>query len=1153
MSAAAHQFCSCTTNALFSLALTLTLLHYNRLFLSLSFSSPLCPSPVLNPNPARALFSEQSLCKSLERLIKMEAKSHQRRPSKRPSESENIDRPNKRPAESVNIYEEGDVQKIYKFRVLLPNGTSLELKFREPDNEMPIEQFIDTVKEEYFRTMRPTEPSKVKRRIDWKSQNLYFVDAFENMITNKVNFNKFKPEKYHIIRLQDGSREVDSYELPEEYTFETAMADLIDNSLQAIWSNSVNERRLIEDRISIFDTGPGMDGSEENSIVKWGKMGASLQRSSRGQAIGGKPPYLMPFFGMFGYGGPVASMHLGRHAMVSSKTKNSKKVYTLHLKREALLNNSGSEQTWRTDGGIRHPIEDEMQKSPQGTFTKVEIFEPKMKSLDVLQLQCKLKDIYFPYIQSDEVSNTRKTIMPIEFQVNGVDLAEIEGGEVAITNLHSSNGPEFVVQLHFHFNRDILEMNSPGLRASQEANARLKCIYFPIVEGKENIERILEKLEEEGCGITENFETFSRVSIRRLGRLLPDARWAWLPFMEPRQKKGDKAHILKRCCLRAKCFIETDAGFYPTPSKTDLAHHHPYTTALRNFGNKPSEKEKEVNVDFYKDGKPLSLLQLDRQYQEWIYQMHDRYDEEIDCGEDQPLIVVNPSDKKRLSISSDVVRVHKIIRRKGTTWKSGQKIKVLKGACTGCHKNNVYATLEYILLEGFQGDAGEARIICRPLGLPDENGCILAVNDGSVSIDIRGSISLPISVIDSVKCLAIETAEWNYQLEKQRQKTPSIIDILSANHCQELEVEGAFPIDAMVYAGHVFPKEIVAVVRPVSFHSASTSKNLDQKYIVREIFSMTLEIKFRTEDKGLQDVQHIYSGHMTPSSRKGFHGLYIFPLESKCPKNFEKAGVYTFSFSLRERNSGNFEKSVQVKALSEVGKWGHLCNEKISQYNVRVGSCFPPFSLACYDIYDNRIPFTSVPEVVVKISSGGRVLANVHKMKVDLSSNKFTLKIKEALIESNELDSIRPLYGATLVICPSNELFSVSIPCQVIPGSLQLVTALPPNLERQLLPGNVIKELFLEMFDAYGNHVEGGMEVLLNVDGFHFQDQRGSIRKVDDRGCIDLSSLLRVTGGYGKNGIHFLPDVFSYHGDLVQTFFLPSVKIEMILYCNQHF
>jgi hypothetical protein len=50
--------------------------------------------------------------------------------------------------------------------------------------------------------------------------------------------------------------------------------------------------------------------------------------------------------------------------------------------------------------------------------------------------------------------------------------------------------------------------------------------------------------------------------------------------------------------------------------------------------------------------------------------------------------------------------VHQVLKRKGKSWKSGQKIKVLKGACAGCHKNNVYAALEYFLLEGCKGDAG---------------------------------------------------------------------------------------------------------------------------------------------------------------------------------------------------------------------------------------------------------------------------------------------------------------------------------------------------------------------------------------------------------------------------------------------------------------
>lgn len=115
-------------------------------------------------------------------------------------------------------------------------------------------------------------------------------------------------------------------------------------------------------------------------------------------------------------------------------------------------------------------------------------------------------------------------------QVNGVDLAEVEGGEIAITNMHSCNGPDFVLQLQFSFKKDNMsKYKSPGKwpaffinnlyiytikrlcsyvdlyfvfviylyivlwavnkimfqmnadsKTNCKANARLKCVYFPI-------------------------------------------------------------------------------------------------------------------------------------------------------------------------------------------------------------------------------------------------------------------------------------------------------------------------------------------------------------------------------------------------------------------------------------------------------------------------------------------------------------------------------------------------------------------------------------------------------------------------------------------------------------------------------------------------
>lgn len=46
--------------------------------------------------------------------------------------------------------------------------------------------------------------------------------------------------------------------------------------------------------------------------------------------------------------------------------------------------------------------------------------------------------------------------------MNGVNLAEINGGEVAVTNWHSSNGPEFVLQLRF-VKQDTDASRSPGM------------------------------------------------------------------------------------------------------------------------------------------------------------------------------------------------------------------------------------------------------------------------------------------------------------------------------------------------------------------------------------------------------------------------------------------------------------------------------------------------------------------------------------------------------------------------------------------------------------------------------------------------------------------------------------------------------------------
>uniref|UniRef100_A0A6N2LHD2 Uncharacterized protein n=1 Tax=Salix viminalis TaxID=40686 RepID=A0A6N2LHD2_SALVM len=104
------------------------------------------------------------------------------------------------------------------------------------------------------------------------------------------------------------------------------------------------------------------------------------------------------------------------------------------------------------------------------------------------------------------------------------------------------------------------------------------------------------------------------------------------------------------------------------------------------------------------------------------------------------------------------------------------------------------------------------------------------------------------------------------------------------------------------------------------------------------------KVKIRKSAEECQNVGHIYSARIAPSSRKGFNGLYIFSLGCKLPDLFKEA--------------------VTVKASREVGKW-KLLGDIQGKPRVRVGSPFPSFSIGCLDIYGNQIPFKSVPEITV--------------------------------------------------------------------------------------------------------------------------------------------------------------------------------------------
>ncbi|KAE8773346.1 hypothetical protein D1007_54495 [Hordeum vulgare] len=980
----------------------------------------------------------------------------------------------------------GPSTKVYRFQILLPNGTSTSLTLCDPGEEMPLPDFLHIIREELGDALAQ---GGQRRGIEWDG-DVYLEDLLDRKIDKKVQFSDFVTKGTNILRLQDGEEFVRTYEnmwdltpptellqeLPAEYSTESALADLVDNSLQALWSNGDKQRKLIRitvdgGKIVVFDTGRGMDGSEENSISKWGTMGSSNHRVFRKQGIGGKAPYLVPFFGMFGYGGTIASMHLGRTAIVSSKTKESRKVFTLHLSREALLEKSSSKLSWKTAGGVRDPSEEELALSPHRSFTQVEIHGLN-RHLEPGKLQGFLKDIYFPYIQ-DRVRNDdireRLAVAPIEEKL-----------------------VQHRLRWFGHIQRRPSEAPVHSGRIKRAENVK-RGRGRPNLTWEESVKR------------PEGLEYRQRLS---------HGQWC-VEVSYPRS--------------RAMTWFRDLMGFNSSlPQLTDLAQHDIFTQALRCFDGscRNDSSVEEVSVDARKDERSLNRTQLEKQYHDWINTMHAKYDVEMDGGDDEHTVIINPSNKERLGISKDVqvIRVHTSVRRKGKTWRRGDHLKIQPGVVART-KNNFYSsksifygTLEYVVVEGLQGDiCGEARLICRSIECSGDQGCLLEVGQDSMHLNIKESFSFPVSMIDENKCQTMEEDSWCQMLKKKSGKAPACIEVLRNLQGNALAVDG---VSKVIMAGYNHPREVIAVIRPQNATTCSTSL-LDKRYILKDDdLEMALEINHLSGSKDHLHAKLIYKKLKKPSSRNSINGLYIFQLSEE-RSMFTKSGVYSIIFSVRCRDSTviKHEAKITVSPNSNTRHWQLSCDADWSAENavvdIRLGMPVQCLAARSLDLYGNGIPFLDIDKAVITILGGDDILANVKDIKVDLSTDLLTLYIRDFLVKTNILDRLRPSYEAMLKISLSDSEFSH--PCKVKPGIPSAINMdMSLAWEKNLTPGEVIDDALLEVLDHCGNHVEEGTELRIHTVGLSFVDKYGPVRKVNSEGFVDLRGLFKVVSGFGS-------------------------------------
>lgn len=106
-----------------------------------------------------------------------------------------------RTKKSQMLEDHGDKDRAYRFKVLLPNGTSVCLTFQNPKPTVPFGDFIQRLEEEYSLTYRQFSSGKRKRDIDWKGGRLFLEDANDRKIRGEMNFKNFKPHECHILKL----------------------------------------------------------------------------------------------------------------------------------------------------------------------------------------------------------------------------------------------------------------------------------------------------------------------------------------------------------------------------------------------------------------------------------------------------------------------------------------------------------------------------------------------------------------------------------------------------------------------------------------------------------------------------------------------------------------------------------------------------------------------------------------------------------------------------------------------------------------------------------------------------------------------------------------------------------------------------------------
>jgi len=639
----------------------------------------------------------------------------------------------------------------------------------------------------------------------------------------------------------------------DEYDFISALAELVDNSIQ----NTVNERERIihinfnrkESTLQITDTGKGMKTDE---VKNWATMGVSdspdmtshFRRNSSHSMKQRK--YITSDFSRYGVGSKRAIFNIGSMVTLCSKSASSPHVSQVSLdKRELNVN-----QSWKARIVIRDPSKEERRHDSFTTIIISDVNDLYTSDYQPEEVRKKLSHLYHYYVfgaqgnrmtssqtqnadDSDDDTPDGDTSPEVQIHVDGKSLAEVDDD---LESQYLSKGRRkltFSIPLQVeNIDNKRPNDNSQGSKTYINSKVYGEIYYFPTEDGVETLPTPFLKDHEISGGEMSLHDRNPGFEVFWNGRLLPRAHIRSLKFMQDIKRGRD---LPATCLSRIKGMLFVDSSFVVSATKLDLKREgFPLYTALMQYDDRKVRKT----------------------FASWLVKCHKDLDMEIKFLE---------HDHEKNSTDGRFY-YYKLVEFRGEKIRVGDHVKM-------AGRPTVYGTITGIYREA---------------GSDFSYTCFLNVEE----VEKQVEETHPITMLKE----KLNEKQFNHVLDKIKQKSIHKLKVVKTPkvpvHQQQLpaSADAGFQLDYITVAIHDGNDKQVSI------------KNAQISMVVK-----------RKRQNGTEKDIH---RRVATQPYKGALYCFKLNSKKETFVNFEKAGTYTFEFSTDLQDVKPIKVKINIRPLS---------------------------------------------------------------------------------------------------------------------------------------------------------------------------------------------------------------------------------------------